>query len=227
MKITPRLILQLLFFVILLPFLPLLISGHWDWWEAWLYAAVSILGFIISRLLAARRNPDIISERGRMLDHEDTKDFDKKLAPLLGLGGLLIMVVPGLEARLGPLMIFSLPLKAIMLLLIVAGYSLGAYALVENRFFSGVVRIQTERGHQVVSRGPYRWMRHPGYAGAILTYLATPFFLDSVWTLLPAIFTVAILVIRTALEDRILQDELHGYREYTGKVRFRLLPGLW
>ncbi len=227
MKITPRLILQLLFFVILLPFLPLLISGHWDWWEAWIYAAVSILGFVVSRLLAARRNPDIITERGRMLDHEDTKDFDKKLAPLLGLGGLLIMVVPGLEARLSPLVIFSLPLKAIMLLLIVAGYSLGAYALIENRFFSGVVRIQSERGHQVVSSGPYRWMRHPGYAGALLTYLATPFFLDSVWTLLPVLFTVAILIIRTSLEDRTLQEELPGYRDYAGKVRFRLLPGIW
>jgi protein-S-isoprenylcysteine O-methyltransferase Ste14 len=90
-----------------------------------------------------------------------------------------------------------------------------------------MVRIQTERGHQVVSSGPYRWLRHPGYAGALLTYLATPFFLDSRWALLAALFLTVVLVIRTSLEDRTLQEELTGYREYAGRVRFRLLPGVW
>ena len=73
-----------------------------------------------------------------------------------------------------------------------------SYALIENRFFSGMVRIQTERGHQVVSSGPYRWMRHPGYAGALVTYLATPLFLDSIWAFLPAVFLTVVLVIRTS-----------------------------
>jgi protein-S-isoprenylcysteine O-methyltransferase Ste14 len=90
-----------------------------------------------------------------------------------------------------------------------------------------MVRIQTERGHQVVSTGPYRWMRHPGYAGALLAYLATPFFLDSQWAILPAIFISIVLVIRTSLEDRTLQEELPGYREYAGRVHYRLLPGVW
>ena len=90
-----------------------------------------------------------------------------------------------------------------------------------------MVRIQTERGHQVISTGPYRWVRHPGYAGALITYLATPFFLDSIWALLPALFLMVVLVVRTSLEDRTLQEELTGYREYAGRVRFRLLPGVW
>jgi protein-S-isoprenylcysteine O-methyltransferase Ste14 len=113
------------------------------------------------------------------------------------------------------------------LVAILAGYAWASYALLENRFFSGVVRIQSERGHHVVSSGPYRWMRHPGYAGALLAALATPVFLDSRWAFLPAVLLTAILVVRTALEDRVLHDELAGYREYAERVRYRLLPGVW
>jgi len=90
-----------------------------------------------------------------------------------------------------------------------------------------LVRIQTDRGHQVVSTGPYRWIRHPGYAGALLTYLATPLFLDSRWAFIPALYLAIVMVIRTSLEDRALQNELDGYRDYAGQVRYRLLPGVW
>ncbi len=227
MTITPRVILQLLFFIVLIPLLPLLISRHWDWWEAWIYAIVSILGFAISRVLAARRHPDIIAERAHYMQHENAQSWDRRLAPLLGLGGILIMVVFGLVELLGWSPSFNVSLKIIAFLIILAGYSLGSYALIENRFFSGVVRLQMDRGQQVVSSGPYRWVRHPGYAGALLTYLATPVFLDSSWAYLPTVFIMILLVIRTALEDRFLQDELEGYREYARWVRYRLLPGVW
>jgi protein-S-isoprenylcysteine O-methyltransferase Ste14 len=115
----------------------------------------------------------------------------------------------------------------LIFVVILAGYAWGSYALIENRFFSGVVRIQTDRGHHVITGGPYAWMRHPGYAAALLTYLATPFFLDSIWTFIPAIFLTVVLVIRTSLEDKTLQAELPGYRDYAGRVRYRLLPGVW
>jgi protein-S-isoprenylcysteine O-methyltransferase Ste14 len=90
-----------------------------------------------------------------------------------------------------------------------------------------MVRIQAERGHRVVSSGPYRWIRHPGYAGSLLAYLASPIWLDSAWAFLPAIIITILLFIRTYLEDKTLQDELDGYREYAGKVHFRLIPGIW
>jgi protein-S-isoprenylcysteine O-methyltransferase Ste14 len=225
--IPPRVIVQLLFFIVLIPFLPLLISWQWDWWEAWVYAIISILGFAISRVLAARRHPDIIAERARYMQYENAKPWDKQLAPFLGLGGILVMLVAGLDALLGWSPTFSLPLKILSLVVILAGYTLSSYALIENRFFSGMARIQTDRGHQVVSSGPYRWMRHPGYAGALLTYLATPLFLDSGWAFLPTVFITILMVIRTYLEDRFLQDELEGYRDYVKRVRYRLLPGVW
>src|SRR3990170_1692535 len=225
--ISPRVVVQMLFFVVVIPFLPLLISWQWDWWEAWVYAMISILGFAISRALAARRHPDLLAERARFMQHENAKPWDKLLAPLLGLGGGLVPLVAGLDVLFGWSPTVSLPVKIVSLVIILAGYALGSYALIENRFFSGMVRIQTDRGHQVVSTGPYRWMRHPGYAGALLTYLATPLFLDSLWAFLPTAFITIVLVIRTALEDRFLQDELEGYRDYATRVRYRLLPGVW
>jgi len=99
--------------------------------------------------------------------------------------------------------------------------------LIENRYFSGMVRIQTDRGHQVVSAGPYRWIRHPGYAGSLIYFLATPIFLDSSWAFIPAVLLTIVLVIRTSLEDKTLQKELEGYQTYASQVRFRLIPGIW
>jgi len=225
--ISPRVFAQMLFFIVVVPFLPLLISRRWGWWEAWVYAAIGILGFVVSRALAARRHPDLLAERARFLQHADAKAWDKTLAPLLGLGGGLLPLVAGLDARFGWSLAFSLPVKIGALVVILAGYALASYALIENRFFSGMVRIQAERGHTVVAGGPYRWIRHPGYAGALWSYLATPLFLDAAWAFLPALLLALVLIVRTALEDKALQEELAGYREYARRVRYRLLPGAW
>jgi protein-S-isoprenylcysteine O-methyltransferase Ste14 len=222
-----RVIVQLVVFVILTPLSPLIISGRWDWLAAWFVALVTILGFVVSRYLASRRNPGLIAERGRMLQHEDTEPFDRVLAPLVGLGGILVFVAAGLDAR------FNWPLEADPLLvsisavLFIASFVLGSWALIRNPFFSGVVRIQTERGHRVVASGPYRWIRHPGYAGGLLTYLTIPVVLASTWALVPAILLCIALVIRTALEDKTLHARLDGYPDYAHAVRYRLLPGIW
>ena len=224
---TPRVLLLTGFFVIVIPLLPLLISWHWDWWEAWVYALVNILGFVISRVLAGRRNPDLLAERARFAQHDDVKEWDKVLFPLVVLGSGLIPLVAGLDARFGESAGFGLMLKIVAIAVLLAGFAIGSYALIENRFFSAVVRIQTERDHKVVSSGPYGWVRHPGYAGALLSYLANPFLLDSWWTFLPVLFLTTVLIIRTRLEDRTLQAELAGYTEYARQVPYRLLPGVW
>jgi protein-S-isoprenylcysteine O-methyltransferase Ste14 len=222
-----RVIVQLVLFIIVVPFLPLVISRRWGWWEAWVYAVIYILGFIVSRWLAARRHPDLLAERARFAQHEDAASWDKILAPLTGLGGGLIPLVAGLDAAFGWSPTFGPPVKLASLAVILAGYVLGSYALIENRYFSGVVRLQTDRGHKVVSSGPYRWVRHPGYAGALLTYLATPLFLDALWAFVPVAFLVLVLVVRTKLEDETLQEQLAGYGDYARWVRYRLLPGVW
>jgi protein-S-isoprenylcysteine O-methyltransferase Ste14 len=225
--ITLRVIAQLLLFIVAIPFLPLLISRHWDWWEAWVFGALNVSAFVISRILAARRNPDLIAERAHYMQQENIVPWDKLLALLLAIVTIAVMLVAGLDEiyhwspSYGPL------IKLGSLIAILLGYALSSYAFIENRFFSGTVRIQADRGHKVISSGPYHWIRHPGYAGGLLTYLVTPLLLDSYWLYLPIVCLVILVIVRTYLEDRYLQIELEGYREYAMQVRYRLLPGLW
>jgi len=112
-------------------------------------------------------------------------------------------------------------------ILISLGYAFAMWAFIENRFFSSTVRIQTDRGHVVCDSGPYRIVRHPGYAGNILPLLGIVLALGSVWTLIPAAVALIISVIRTALEDQALQEDLPGYRDYAQRVHYRLIPGIY
>lgn len=211
----------------LLSFLPLLVSWRWNWWEGWAFAFLFLGNFVISRALLAWLNPDLVQERDRSLQHENTKPWDKVLAPLMAFGGVLISTVAGVNVRFDSSPAFTLPVQLVALLIILAGFALGTWAMIENRFFSGVVRIQSDRGHRVVSGGPYRWVRHPGYAAVLWVYLAIPFFLNSLWALVPAVLLIVLIFIRTTLEDRFLQEELQGYRAYADRVPHRLLPGIW
>lgn len=224
---TLKVVIQLLIVVVLLPLLPILISGVWTWLEAWVYAVISTAGFILSRGLAAKRHPDILQERARSMELQDAKAWDRILAPVMALGSVVILVVAGFDKLYGWSPPFSPFIKILALIVILLGYALGAWALMENRFFSGVVRIQTDRGHQVVTTGPYRFIRHPGYVGVLWTYLALPLFLDSLWALIPAVLTLAASILRTALEDTTLQKELPGYKEYARRTKYRLFPGIW
>ena len=221
-------IIQMLVFIILVPFLPILITWNWGWLEAWIYALFGIFGFIISRILAARRHPDLLAERAKFTQHDDIKSWDKILSRLVGLGGAIMPLMAALDVRDGwSGFQFNWAWKVIAILIILLGYVIGTWTLMENRFFSGVVRIQKERGHHVVDGGPYRWVRHPGYVGGLLAAFGTPILLDSLWTFgVVAIYT-AILVLRTSLEDRTLQAELDGYADYAQRTRYRLLPGIW
>ena len=99
--------------------------------------------------------------------------------------------------------------------------------MVSNKFFATTVRIQKERGHTVQTGGPYRFVRHPGYASLLVSYITIPIALGSLWACIPMALLVVNLFLRTALEDRTLQNELGGYKDYAARVRYRLLPGIW
>lgn len=222
-----RVIVQLIIVVVIAPLLPMIISGNWNWWQGWAYAAMNILSFFLSRLILARVHPDLIRERARFMEAQDTKPWDKVLAPLLALGSIFGAVVAGLDRLYGWSSAFPLWVNVTALFVMIVGYSFSSWALIVNRFFSGTVRIQTERGHHVVTDGPYRIMRHPGYAGGLLGFVMIPFLLDSLWALIPTALLTVVLVVRTALEDATLQKELPGYAEYAQKTRYRLVPGIW
>jgi len=212
---------------ILEPFLPLFIAWRWDWWEAWGFGIICAVGFVLTRWLAARRHPDILIERGQMMNQADAKAWDKILLPSWLFLIIVIEAVAGLDKLFAWSPGFGIPVSILALIIFLAGYIFGSYALIENRFFSGMNRIQTERGHKVVSSGPYAWVRHPGYSGAIISYLAVPFLLGSWWAGVPTLVFVVAGILRTYLEDRMLLTELDGYSEYAQRVRYRLIPGVW
>lgn len=213
--------------IILMPVTPFLLTQRWAWWEAWAFACVTIASFFTSRLVANRRHPGILDERAKFLDRKDTEPFDRVLAPILGVTANLIPLVAGLEVRLVGALAMPRGVALAALLAVAAGHTLGGWALVENRFFSTTVRIQAEREHTVVDTGPYRVVRHPAYAGGLLMLAPAPLVFGAPWTLLFASAICVALIVRTALEDRVLQEKLPGYREYTTRTRFRLVPGVW
>lgn len=203
-------------------------GGDWGWWQAWAYSLLFASAGIGLRLLAERRHPGLMAERARLSRARGVKSWDRLLAPLMALSlGLPLFVVAGLDHRFEWSPDFPSWLNLLGLLLASAGYAFTGWALLENRFFSSVVRIQSERGHVVCDTGPYRFVRHPGYSGGVLPPFAMVLALDSVWTLIPATAAVVIAVLRTTLEDRTLQEELPGYREYADRVRYRWIPGIY
>ena len=217
--------------VIVYLFIPLILFVcAWDlgWWQAWVFSLLIFVAGIGGRMWAEKRHPGILAERSRFETAQNVKPWDKVLAPLMAFSiAFPLIIVAGLDHRFGWSKEFPTWLTLLGLLLVALGYALADWALVENRFFSGVVRIQADRGHVVCDTGPYRIMRHPGYAGNIVPLAGIVLALGSVWTVIPAVVALVIVVVRTALEDRTLQAELPGYREYAQRVRYRLFPGIY
>ncbi len=208
----------------------ILLACGWDvsWWQAWVYSVLFVAAGLGGRLWAEWRHPGLLAERAKYLKAPDVKPWDKVLAPLLAVSLYFPpVIVAGLDHHFGWSPLIPIWLNILGLVLVALGYTFSAWALVENRFFTSMVRIQTDRGHEVCDSGPYRIVRHPGYAGHILPLLGIVLALSSVWTLTPAIVALIITVIRTELEDRTLQDELPEYLEYARRVRYRLVPGIY
>ncbi|MBN1535921.1 MAG: isoprenylcysteine carboxylmethyltransferase family protein [Anaerolineales bacterium] len=209
-------------------FLPLLLSGDYRWVEGWVFGFVLIFFAIASRVLAARKHPDLLAERSQYATVEGVKPWDRYLVPLIASYlPLAAYVVIGLDRRFGWSPPLDAWLKAVAFVVMLLGFALASWAFVENRFFSAVVRIQKDRGHVVCDTGPYRWVRHPGYAGGILSWLSVPFFMGSLWSFIPFGLTCLLIIVRTKLEDNTLRKELAGYEQYARTTRYRLLPGVW
>jgi protein-S-isoprenylcysteine O-methyltransferase Ste14 len=215
-------------YIIVFPAIPFIAAGTFSWPAAWWYYGVSVAATVVSRLIVLNVNPDQLRERGISTKAENVMPWDRVLSNLVGLIlPVITLVVIGLDHRWSwsPALPSWLAPGGFIVLLV--GYALATWAFVVNRFFSGVVRIQDDRGHEVVTGGPYRFVRHPGYLGGLLSILATPLLLGSVWGFIPVVVYLAALITRTELEDRTLKELLPGYREYRKQTRFKLLPGIW
>lgn len=226
--IPPSRIVGAILVVFSTPLILFLCAGTVRWWQGWVFSVIVVVGMVGGRLVALRVHPDLIEERAHSGEYANTKEWDRKLAPWVGLyGPLLIVVVSGLDRRFGWTPPLPLWVTLTGLALLLAGYLLANWAFYTNRFFSANVRIQTERGHTVVEHGPYALVRHPGYAGGLLAWLATPLFLGALWAYVPVFGVSALVIYRTRMEDQTLLAELPGYADYARRTRFRLLPGVW
>jgi protein-S-isoprenylcysteine O-methyltransferase Ste14 len=199
-------------------------AGRLDWTLGWIYLGLAVANLVITWICLVRWNPVLIERRMRFA--KGTKSWDKVWAMLYAPVMIAVHAVAGLEARDG---VSSLPEAAWLLglAIFVPGSAILTWSMVVNPFFEKTVRIQTEHGHHVIDTGPYAFVRHPGYLGFAGWMVSIPLLLASAWAFIPALLAVVGIVVRTALEDRTLYAELPGYAEYTTRVHFRLVPGIW
>jgi protein-S-isoprenylcysteine O-methyltransferase Ste14 len=200
-------------------------AGRLNWWQAWRFIgayAVFVIAFLVRGL---RKDPGQIKERSQT--GKNVKAWDKVLLTIYSIFLLGMLILAALDAgrfRWAPLS-FSAEIIGWMLIGLAGGLILWTASV--NTFLSRQVRIQEERGHYAVTSGPYRWVRHPMYAGLIIFIFCVPLLLGSGLAMIPAALIGILIVIRTSLEDKTLQAELPGYKEYVQKVHYRLLPGIW
>jgi protein-S-isoprenylcysteine O-methyltransferase Ste14 len=200
-------------------------AGRIDWWPGWGVLAVNAFMMLSMCFIMFRRFPELAAER--LKPPKDAKKWDVAINSGVRLLQAARYIVAGLDFRYGWTGGFPLGIQIAGLAVSFLGYAVVPWAVANNKFFSQIVRIQSDRGHAVAAGGPYRFLRHPSYLGMIAFELAIPVMLASWGAVFISLGSVLLIILRTALEDRTLRAELPGYAEYAQQVRFRLLPGIW
>lgn len=195
------------------------------WWQAWAVLGATLAWTLGMGAVILINNPSLLAER--LGPRPNAKKWDTLIMSLLGTLQLVRYLLAGFDHRLGWSGSFPLWLQITSVGLCLLGYGLVVWATGTNAFFTQIVRIQPERGQTVVKNGPYRFVRHPAYLGAILIEIFVPLLLGSWSAMSISVFTLILLIMRTSLEDKMLQKELPGYEEFCRQTRFRLIPGVW
>jgi protein-S-isoprenylcysteine O-methyltransferase Ste14 len=211
--------------VVMLGLLLFLTANTVNWRAGWAMVFVMAAWVIGTAIVVVPHYPELLAER--VGPKKGAKTWDTLLLSLYGLVMMIMWIVAGFDVRYSWSNEIGTVGQGAAMLLVIAGYSMVVWATGVNAFFSQVVRIQTERGHTVVTTGPYKFVRHPAYSGSVLLVLSSPIMLGSWWALIPGVICAVLMIVRTALEDRTLQAELSGYSAYAQRTRYRLLPGVW
>jgi len=202
------------------------LAGTFAWPAAWGYITVVTVVIGVYGLVVLPTHPELVEERRH--PPADAKRWDRPcVAAVAVLGPAALIVLSGLDRRYGWSPDTPAWLQVAGLAIGLVGGMFTNYAVTTNPFFSAIVRIRRDRGHHVIEAGPYRFIRHQGYAGSIVYMLGTAASLGSRVAVAATVALSLVLVVRTALEDRTLQAELEGYAAYATRVRYRLLPGVW
>jgi protein-S-isoprenylcysteine O-methyltransferase Ste14 len=214
-------------FMLVLAAILFLSAGTLDWPMAWVFLAVFFACLLVNGVYLIRRNPGLLAERSEFKPRPGVEKWDVILSSTVRFAAPAALVLCGLDRRFG--WSGQIPPAAQWTALMggVLGFALILWTLASNPFAAVYVRIQSERGHTVTATGPYRFIRHPLYSGALVYLFSFPITLGSIWALGAGSLVGILLIGKTALEDRKLQRELEGYREYARRVRYRLLPGVW
>ena len=221
-----RVIIRLILGYVLMAAFLFIPAGSIYWIEAWIYIILQFSFSIATFLWLRKNNPELLRERMGLVKRE-VKSWDKVLMISTTPFFFALIVIPGLDAVRFHWSFISGEVKMLGTIGIFFSLTLFFVVIRENTFLSNVVRIQEERGHCVITTGPYRFVRHPMYVAVITLFFAIPVALGSLYGIIPAGFLAVGIIIRTSLEDKILQRELSGYKEYTQETKYRLLPGVW
>jgi protein-S-isoprenylcysteine O-methyltransferase Ste14 len=218
-------LLQILVSVLLMGLVLFISAGRLDWPAAWIFLGSYVLVILTLGVWVVRKHPDVVNERGKIA--HNAKSWDKVLMTIYTVMLLAVFAVAGLDAGRFGWSVMPLAVQIAGYIALLLAMAVTYWAMAANPFLSTVVRIQADRGHYVVTSGPYRYVRHPMYATMFFMWPGTALTLGSWWALLPAAVIVIVFVIRTALEDKTLQAGLPGYAEYAQHTRYRLVPGVW
>jgi len=199
-------------------------SGRLNWTWAWVFLGIGLLSVSINAVFM-RHSPETIAERGKP---KEIKAWDKWIGGGWLIGQyFLVPILAALDKRFGWTGELATLWHVLGAVVYALSLGLAGWAMISNAYFSTAVRIQDDRGQQVCTTGPYHYVRHPGYVGFFFQALSVPILLGSLWALLFALPAGVLMIIRTSIEDRMLQEELAGYKEYAREVKYRLLPGVW
>lgn len=200
-------------------------AGRIDYWQGLIYVSIGFIMFILNYTVL-RLDSELLKERSK--PGEESKKWDKIILGLSFLVTISMYIIAGLDSgRYHWSPDFNRILYAFGAILTATGQLLFLIAQKQNRFFSSTVRIQTDREHIVCETGLYKIIRHPAYMGSIIQAIGFPLIFGSLWSIIPIIISIILLIIRTNLEDKTLKDELKGYREYSEKTRFKIIPLIW
>ncbi len=203
----------------------LIASGELYWINAWVYYFYFILMQLVYIGILIKFNPELINERASLLK-QDTKKFDKWFYALSMPVVIAALVITGLDRRFGWSEV-TVSFNVVGLIIMLFTTALGLWAISVNRHFETSVRIQTDRDHKICKKGPYRFIRHPGYFGMVFSWLGFPLLLGTLWTFIPGTIMMMLALFRTYMEDKTLQKELPGYTEYVTETKYRLVPLVW
>ncbi|MFC2124198.1 methyltransferase family protein [Bacteroidota bacterium] len=201
-------------------------SGKWDYDRAWISYIYFLVIVLSSNLYLAKKNPELLDQRSKI--QKGSKKWDVWWLVFFGLFFLHgAHIIAGLDLRYNDPSFTSTWYWLFGAIFYLAFSTFTTWAMAVNKHFESSVRIQDDREHNVVSSGPYKYVRHPGYTGIFGWAIGFSLQIGSLWALYAGIITLIAVIIRTYFEDKTLQNELDGYKEYTEKVRFRLIPGVW